>query len=191
MNLLGICLAAVMLAGCARGADFDADGGAAPYALSRRRRRLKLRPLSPPPRIIRRLTPHVFCDGTMESFLIVGERGRVTPTEDGKSLNLRAGTRHRLRGDRPAGAAGWLPGAGWRALRRALHLVSGGCRRPGWLDRRGRRWAVFRRALAAGVGAVRMGAGDLIGRPYIGSARGATQGSPLQGLTGIAKPARK
>lgn len=27
----------------------------------------------------------------MESFLIVGERGRVTLTEDGKSLNLRAG----------------------------------------------------------------------------------------------------
>ena len=37
------------------------------------------------------LTPHVFCEGTMESFLIVGERGRVTLTEDGKWLNLRAG----------------------------------------------------------------------------------------------------
>lgn len=37
------------------------------------------------------LTPHVFCEGTMESFLIVGERGRVAWTEDGKWLNLRAG----------------------------------------------------------------------------------------------------
>ena len=37
------------------------------------------------------LTPHIFCDGALESYLIVGERGRVTLTEDGKSLNLRAG----------------------------------------------------------------------------------------------------
>lgn len=37
------------------------------------------------------LTPHVYCAGTMESFLIVGERGRVTLTDDGKWLNLRAG----------------------------------------------------------------------------------------------------
>ena len=37
------------------------------------------------------LTPHVYCAGTMESFLIVGERGRVTLTEDGRWLNLRAG----------------------------------------------------------------------------------------------------
>ena len=37
------------------------------------------------------LTPHVFCQGTMASFLILGERGRVTLTEDGKWLNLRAG----------------------------------------------------------------------------------------------------
>ena len=37
------------------------------------------------------LTPHVYCEGMMESFLIVGERGRVTLTEDGKWLNLRAG----------------------------------------------------------------------------------------------------
>ena len=37
------------------------------------------------------LTPHIYCAGTMESFLIVGERGRVAPTEDGKWLNLRAG----------------------------------------------------------------------------------------------------
>ena len=37
------------------------------------------------------LTPHVFCDNVQESFLIVGERGRVTLTDDGKWLNMRAG----------------------------------------------------------------------------------------------------
>ncbi|MYD09267.1 MAG: SH3 domain-containing protein [Chloroflexi bacterium] len=37
------------------------------------------------------LTPHVFCEGADESFLIVGERGRVTLNEDGRWLNLRAG----------------------------------------------------------------------------------------------------
>ena len=37
------------------------------------------------------VTPHVFCDGALESLLIVGERGRVTLTEDGKWLNMRAG----------------------------------------------------------------------------------------------------
>ena len=37
------------------------------------------------------LTPHVFCEGVAESFLIVGERGRVTLNDDGRWLNLRAG----------------------------------------------------------------------------------------------------
>ena len=37
------------------------------------------------------LTPHVFCEGALASRLIVGERGRVTLTEEGKWLNLRAG----------------------------------------------------------------------------------------------------
>ena len=37
------------------------------------------------------LTPHIFCEGADESFLIVGERGRVTLNEDGRWLNLRAG----------------------------------------------------------------------------------------------------
>lgn len=37
------------------------------------------------------LTPHIYCAGVLESRLIVGERGRVTLTEDGKWLNLRAG----------------------------------------------------------------------------------------------------
>ena len=37
------------------------------------------------------VTPHIFCEGAPESFLIIGERGRVTLTEDGKWLNLRAG----------------------------------------------------------------------------------------------------
>ncbi len=37
------------------------------------------------------LTPHVYCEDVPESFLIVGERGRVTLTEDGRWLNLRAG----------------------------------------------------------------------------------------------------
>ena len=37
------------------------------------------------------LTPHIFCDGADESFLIVGERGRVTLTDEGRWLNLRAG----------------------------------------------------------------------------------------------------
>ncbi len=37
------------------------------------------------------LTPHVFCAGVAESFLIVGERGRVTLTNEGQWLNLRAG----------------------------------------------------------------------------------------------------
>ena len=37
------------------------------------------------------LTPHVYCEGALESRLIVGERGRVTLTEDGKWLNMRAG----------------------------------------------------------------------------------------------------
>ena len=37
------------------------------------------------------LTPHVYCEGVAESFLIVGERGRVTQNDDGRWLNLRAG----------------------------------------------------------------------------------------------------
>ena len=37
------------------------------------------------------LTPHVYCAGADESFLIVGERGRVTLNDDGRWLNLRAG----------------------------------------------------------------------------------------------------
>ena len=37
------------------------------------------------------LTPHIFCENVQESILIVGERGRVTLTEDGRWLNLRAG----------------------------------------------------------------------------------------------------
>ena len=37
------------------------------------------------------LTPHIFCKNVQESILIVGERGRVTLTEDGRWLNLRAG----------------------------------------------------------------------------------------------------
>ena len=45
----------------------------------------------PTPVVYPTLTPHVYCAGTMESFLIVGERGRVTQTDDGKWLNLRAG----------------------------------------------------------------------------------------------------
>ena len=37
------------------------------------------------------LTPHQVCEGAPESRLILGERGRVRLTEDGKALNLRAG----------------------------------------------------------------------------------------------------
>jgi len=37
------------------------------------------------------LTPHIFCEGSPESFLIVGERGRVTYTNDDETLNLRSG----------------------------------------------------------------------------------------------------
>ena len=37
------------------------------------------------------LTPHIYCAGALESILVVGERGRVTLTADGKWLNLRAG----------------------------------------------------------------------------------------------------
>lgn len=38
------------------------------------------------------LTPHIFCEGSPESFLIVGERGRVTQTsDDDETLNLRSG----------------------------------------------------------------------------------------------------
>ena len=37
------------------------------------------------------LTPHHVCDGAPASRLILGERGRVRLTEDGKALNLRAG----------------------------------------------------------------------------------------------------
>ncbi len=37
------------------------------------------------------LTPHIYCAGALESILVVGERGRVTLTEDGRWLNLRAG----------------------------------------------------------------------------------------------------
>ena len=36
-------------------------------------------------------TPHVFCAGAPPSILIIGERGRVTRTDDGRWLNLRAG----------------------------------------------------------------------------------------------------
>lgn len=46
---------------------------------------------APTPAVYPTLTPHVYCAGTMESFLIVGERGRVALTDDGKWLNLRAG----------------------------------------------------------------------------------------------------
>lgn len=37
------------------------------------------------------VTPHVFCESAPESFLIIGERGRVTLNEDRRWLNLRAG----------------------------------------------------------------------------------------------------
>lgn len=37
------------------------------------------------------LTPQLYCGGVTESLLVVGERGRVTLTEDGRWLNLRAG----------------------------------------------------------------------------------------------------
>ena len=48
---------------------------------------------SPPPTAAAwpTLTPHIYCPGALESNLIVGERGRVTLTDDGKRLNLRAG----------------------------------------------------------------------------------------------------
>lgn len=36
------------------------------------------------------LTPPVYCEGGLESRLILGERGRVAWTEDGRWLNLRA-----------------------------------------------------------------------------------------------------
>ena len=81
-------LLAVLLAGCAPG------GGASPTAATL----LRLTPEATATwtqaatvAVYPTLTPHVFCAGTLESFLIVGERGRVTLTEDGKWLNLRAG----------------------------------------------------------------------------------------------------
>ena len=37
------------------------------------------------------VTPHVFCEGTPASMLIIGERGRVTRTDDDETLNLRSG----------------------------------------------------------------------------------------------------
>jgi len=37
------------------------------------------------------LTPHVYCDSSAESFLIVGERGRVRLRPTAERLNLRAG----------------------------------------------------------------------------------------------------
>ena len=37
------------------------------------------------------VTPHIPCDNVPVSFLIIGERGRVTLNEDGRWLNLRAG----------------------------------------------------------------------------------------------------
>ena len=37
------------------------------------------------------LTPYIYCPGTQESILIIGERARVTLTDDGQWLNLRAG----------------------------------------------------------------------------------------------------
>jgi len=80
-------LAVVLLAGCARGGD-------APTATTLLRLTPEATATSTRPATVAvypTLTPHVFCEGTLESFLIVGERGRVTLTEDGKWLNLRAG----------------------------------------------------------------------------------------------------
>ena len=37
------------------------------------------------------VTPHIFCEDTPESQLIIGERGRVTKTDDDETLNLRSG----------------------------------------------------------------------------------------------------
>jgi Bacterial SH3 domain len=37
------------------------------------------------------VTPHIFCEESPESFLIIAERGQVTQTEDGETLNLRNG----------------------------------------------------------------------------------------------------
>jgi hypothetical protein len=37
------------------------------------------------------VTPHIFCEGSPESFLIIAERGRVTETDDEETLNLRDG----------------------------------------------------------------------------------------------------
>lgn len=37
------------------------------------------------------LTPHIYCEGAPESFLIIAERGRVTETDGDETLNLRSG----------------------------------------------------------------------------------------------------
>jgi len=80
-------LAAVVLGACARPPDAAPPTAATLLRLTPRRAAT----FAPTVAVYPTLTPHVFCAGTMESFLIVGERGRVTLTEDGRWLNLRAG----------------------------------------------------------------------------------------------------
>lgn len=46
---------------------------------------------TPTPRAFPSVTPHIFCDDAPESFLILGERARVTDTGDDETLNLRSG----------------------------------------------------------------------------------------------------
>ena len=88
MRLFVIHLLAVLLAGCARAPE------SAPTVTAVLR--LTLERTATPTAVATAaawptLTPHVFCEGAQESFLVVGERARVTLSEDGKWLNLRAG----------------------------------------------------------------------------------------------------
>ncbi|MDE2776620.1 MAG: SH3 domain-containing protein [Chloroflexota bacterium] len=86
-KILILLLAAVVLGACARPPDAAPPTATTLLRLTPRRAAT----FAPTAAAYPTLTPHVFCAGTMESFLIVGERGRVTLTEDGKWLNLRAG----------------------------------------------------------------------------------------------------
>lgn len=80
-------LAAVVLVACARPPETAPPTATTLLRLTPERTATSV----PTAAVYPTLTPHVFCAGAMESFLIVGERGRVTLTEDGKWLNLREG----------------------------------------------------------------------------------------------------
>ena len=85
--LLGCCIL-LALAACAPGRGGRADGD---HSAALDRAPLATATPVATAAVYPTLTPHVYCADVPQSFLVVGERGRVTLNDDGRWLNLRAG----------------------------------------------------------------------------------------------------